>query len=97
MVLLPHGELILTVPARLLPLAYTIVYEMVPLPESVVLAGVNDVISPVREAVINVLLAFVIVTTAKVLGLPFLGNDKVEGADKTQTGGVGDVPGDAPG
>jgi hypothetical protein len=48
------------------------------------------------EAVITVLLAFVIVTTANVLGLLFLGNDNVDGADNTQTGGVGDVPGDAP-
>lgn len=59
--------------------------------------GVTEEISPDLEAVIRVALAFVIVTTAKVFGLLFLGNDKVDGADNRQTGGVGDPPGDAPG
>lgn len=66
-----------------------------PFPERVVFTGVTDEISPVLEAVIGVLFAFVIVTTAKVLGLLFLGNVNVEGADNTHTGGVGEVPGDA--
>lgn len=70
------------------------VYEMVPFPETVVLVGVTDVISPDLDAVMTVLLAFVIVTTAKVFGLLFLGNDKDDGADNTQTGGVGEASGD---
>lgn len=61
------------------------------------LAGLTEVMSPVRLAVITVLLALVMVTTEKVLGLPFLGSDNVEGADRTHTGGVGDGPGEAPG
>ncbi len=73
------------------------VYEMVPFPDTVVLAGVTDVMSPLLVAVITVLLALVMVTTEKVFGLPFFGNDKVDGADKTQTGGVGEVAGDTDG
>jgi hypothetical protein len=70
---------------------------MVPFPESVVLAGVTELMSPVLPAVITVLFAFVMVTTEKVFGLLFLGRDNVEGADSTHTGGVGDVLGEAPG
>lgn len=70
---------------------------MVPLPESVVLAGLTELMSPVRLAVITVLLAFVMVTTAKVFGLEFFGIDKVDGADSTHTGGVPEVSGDEPG
>ena len=70
---------------------------MVPFPESVVLTGLTEEMSPVLEAVITVLFAFVMVTTEKVFGLLFLGSDNVEGADRTHTGGVGDVPGEAPG
>ena len=68
-----------------------------PFPESVVLAGLTEEMSPVLVAVIRVLFALVMVTTENVLGLLFLGNDSEEGADKTQTGGVGDAPGEAPG
>lgn len=72
-----------------------------PFPERVVLAGLTELISPVRPAVMVVLFALVIVTTAKVLGLEFLGRDKVAGADRTHTGGVaealGEAPGEAPG
>ena len=70
---------------------------MVPFPESVVLAGLTEEMSPALVAVITVLFALVIVTTEKVLGLLFLGSDNVEGADSTHTGGVGDVLGEAPG
>ena len=70
---------------------------MVPLPESVVVAGLTEVISPVLLAVITVLFALVMVTTEKVSGLAFLGSVNVEGADSTHTGGVGDVPGEADG
>lgn len=68
-----------------------------PLPETVVLIGLTEVMSPALVAVITVLFAFVIVTTLNVLGLAFFGNDNVVGADKTHAGGVGEVPGDAPG
>ena len=70
---------------------------MVPFPESVVLAGLTELMSPVLPAFITVLFAFVMVTTEKLFGLLFLGNDNVEGADSTHTGGVGDVLGEAPG
>ena len=73
------------------------VYEMVPFPERVVLAGLTEEMSPVLPAVITVLFALVMVTTEKVSGLLFFGSDNVEGADRTQTGGVGDVVGEAPG
>src|SRR5688572_18912269 len=46
-----------------------------------------EVMSPVLVAVITVLFALTMVTTEKVFGLPFLGNDSVEGADNTQGGG----------
>ena len=70
---------------------------MVPFPERVVLAGLTEEMSPVLPAVITVLLALVMVTTAKVFGLLFLGNVNVDGADNTQTGGVGEVVGEPPG
>jgi hypothetical protein len=70
---------------------------MVPFPERVVLAGLTEVMSPVAPAVITVLLALVMVTTAKVFGLLFFGNVNVDGADNTHTGGVGEEPGEAPG
>lgn len=70
---------------------------MVPFPDTVVLAGDNDVMSPLFVAVITVLFALVMVTTAKVFGLPFFGNDRLEGADSTHGGGVGDDDGDVPG
>ncbi|HEY5884149.1 MAG TPA: hypothetical protein VIT88_05645 [Pyrinomonadaceae bacterium] len=69
-------------------------YERVPFPDTVVLVGVTAEISPVLVAEITVLLALVIVTTANVLGLEFLGNVKVEGADNTHTGGVAELAGD---
>src|SRR5688500_808779 len=46
-----------------------------------------ELMSPVLVAVITVLFALTMVTTEKVFGLPFLGNDSVEGADNTQGGG----------
>ena len=67
---------------------------MVPFPERVVLAGLTEEMSPVLVAVITVLFALVMVTTEKVFGLLFFGSDNVEGADRTHTGGVGDVPGE---
>lgn len=70
---------------------------MVPFPDSVVLAGLTEEMSPVLLAVITVLFAFVMVTIAKVFGLAFFGRDNVEGADSTHTGGVADVSGEAPG
>ena len=68
---------------------------MVPFPDTLVLAGETDVMSPLFVAVIRVWFALVIVTTENVFGLPFLGNDRVEGADNTHCGGVGDGEGDA--
>ncbi len=59
------------------------------------LAGLTELMSPVRVAVITVLFAFVMVTTEKVFGLPFFGNDSDEGADKTHGGGVGEDAGEA--
>ena len=73
------------------------VYAIVPFPDRIVLAGVTKLMSPVLPAVITVLFALVMVTTAKVFGLPFLGNDKLDGADKTHGGGVGEETGDAAG
>src|SRR5687767_15182928 len=64
---------------------------MVPFPDSVVLTGLTEEMSPVLDAVITVLFALVMVTTEKVFGLLFLGSDNVEGADSTHTGGVGDA------
>ena len=68
-----------------------------PFPDRVVLTGLIEVMSPVFVAVSTVLFALVMVTTENVLGLPFLENNKVEGADKTHTGGVGEPPGDTDG
>ena len=51
--------------------------------------------SPLLLAVIVVWFALVMVTTEKVFGLLFFGNSRVEGADSTHTGGVGDVPAEA--
>ncbi len=68
-----------------------------PFPESVVLTGLTELMSPVLVAVTTVLLALVIVTAAKVFGLAFFGNVNVDGADKTHTGGVAEADGDAPG
>jgi hypothetical protein len=45
--------------------------------------------SPLFVAVKTVLLALVMVTTENVLGLPFLGNESVAGADKVHGTGVG--------
>jgi hypothetical protein len=69
----------------------------VPFPDTVVLAGDRDVMSPLFVAVISVLFAFVIVTTENVFGLPFFGNERLEGADNTHGGGVGDEDGDVSG
>ena len=65
------------------------------MPDSIVLAGLTELMSPVLPAVITVLFALVMVTTEKVFGLPFFGSDNVEGADSTQTGGVGEVDAEA--
>ena len=96
-VLFPHDELIVIVPDLLLPLAYWTVYEMVPLPVTVVETGVIDEMSPVREAVRTVLLALATVTTEMVCGLAFFGSINVPGADTVQGTGVGDGVGVAVG
>ena len=67
---------------------------IVPLPETVVLAGVTELMSPVLVAVRIVLLALVIVNTEKDFGLEFLASVSVDGADKTHGGGVADATGE---
>ena len=62
-----------------------------------VLTGLIELMSPVFVAVSTVLFALVMVTPANVSGLLFLGNDNVEGADKTHTGGVGEASADTDG
>jgi len=66
-----------------------IVYEIVPFPETVVMTGETDVMSPDLVAVRRVLFALVMVTTEKVFGLPFFASVRVAGADKVQGAGVG--------
>lgn len=67
---------------------------MDPLPETVVLAGEIELISPDLVAVMTVLLAFTIETDENVAGLPFLDKARVAGADKVQTPGEGEEPGE---
>jgi len=70
------------------------VYVIVPLPETVVLAGVRPEMSPDFVAVSTELLALVIVKTEKLFGLPFFDSDNVLGADRTHGGGVAEATGD---
>jgi hypothetical protein len=70
---------------------------MVPFPDTVVVVGETDVMSPLFVAVITVLFALVMVTTEKDFGLPFFGNDRLEGADNTHAGCTGDAEGEEPG
>ena len=70
---------------------------MVPLPETVVPAGVIPVMSPLVVAESSVELALVIDTPEKDFGLPFFDSVTLEGAVKVQTPPDGDAPGEAPG
>ena len=83
---------------------------MLPLPDTVVVAGVIAEMSPLNVAESTVELALVIDTPEKDLGLAFFASDRVVGAVKVQTppedgddpgladgDDEGEAPGDAPG